>query len=129
MMFEYRREKGVPIDLIAESVTKMYYPFKDDHLHNSLKKDIINALKNYANDKNEITENKFVEVMESIENYSNPDYHVKFLERIFKRYDKNKDGFIDEGEFKHFIDNIFSDDFIQYNTAEIFDRTLIENGI
>ncbi len=44
MKFEYRQDLGIPIDKIAESVTKMYYPFKDDHLHESLKKDIVNAL-------------------------------------------------------------------------------------
>ena len=99
MMFEYRAKNGVKIDKIAESVTKIYYPFKDDHLHKSLKKDIINALKNHANEEGEINEKSFVEVMNSIENYSNPDYHKKFLERIFKRYDKNKDGFLDEQEF------------------------------
>lgn len=43
MMFEYRREKGLPIQKIADAITKMYYPFKDDHLHSSLKKDIMNA--------------------------------------------------------------------------------------
>lgn len=96
MIFEYRQELGIPIEKIADSVTKMYYPFKDDHLHKSLKNDITNALKGYANEYNEITEEKFVEVMKSIENYSNDEYHKKFLERIFKRYDKNKDGCLEE---------------------------------
>jgi Ca2+-binding EF-hand superfamily protein len=96
MMFEYRKELGIPIEKLAESVTKIYYPFKDDHLHNSLKNDIVNALKEYGNEYKDITEEKFVEVMKSIETYSNEDYHFRFLERLFKRYDKNKDGFIDQ---------------------------------
>ena len=124
MIFEYRQELGIPITKIAESVTKLYYPFKDDHLHKSLKTDITNALKNYSNEYNEITEEKFCEVMKSIENYSNEEYHKKFLERIFKRYDKNKDGFLEETEFYLFIQNIFTEDFISYDAGEIFNDLL-----
>lgn len=58
--------------------------------------------------------------MKNIETYSNPGYHKKFLERIFKRYDKNKDGFLDEQEFYCFLENIFSDHFIQYDSKKIY---------
>ncbi len=53
--------------------------------------------------------------MKSIENYTNAKYHKKFLEKIFKRYDKNKDGFLDKAEFITFINQIFSENFINYD--------------
>lgn len=124
MMFEHRRSKGIPIDKIADSVTRIYYPFKDEHLHKSLNRDIINALKNYADDDGEINEHNFVQVMQNIESYSNPDYHKKFIERIFKRYDKNKDGFLDEAEFESFVENIFVENFISFDAKKIFHKTL-----
>ena len=67
--------------------------------------------------------------MKSIENYANNEYHKKFLERIFKRYDKNKDGFLEEEEFTIFIENIFSEKFISYDAKKIFENTLKQHKV
>lgn len=45
--------------------------------------------------------------MKSIEGYANQKYHQKFLDKIFTRYDKDKDGFLDKNGFLTRIQLIF----------------------
>ena len=63
MLFEHRQEYTIHINKIASIVTQIFYPFEDERLHASIKGDIIFTLKNFCNEYNELTEDKFVEAM------------------------------------------------------------------
>ena len=65
MLFEYRQESSLQVHKIANAVATMFYPFEDEKLHDSVRKDIIFTLKQYSNEYNEITEASFVSAMVS----------------------------------------------------------------
>lgn len=52
------------------------------------------AFEPYLDDKNRITENKFCEVMSKIDRYIRHDNYKRFVEKIFKRHDKDKDNLL-----------------------------------
>lgn len=77
-------------------MSTIFYPFEDPPIiRANFKKDILRAFEPYLDDKNRITEAKFCEVMSKIDRYIRHDNYKRFVEKIFKRHDKNKDNILD----------------------------------
>ena len=54
-----------------------------------------------------------------MEKFDIAEHQVKFIEKIFKRYDKDKDGVLSDGEMLEFLKNIFSDKFLAIETEDV----------
>lgn len=90
-------------------VSKIFYPFENPAvIRQNFKSDIIRAFKPFVDTKNRITEEKFCEVMEKIDKYIKKDNYERFVFKIFKRHDKNKDNLLDKEELEILMKN-FSD--------------------
>lgn len=107
MAFEYKQADAIDIKIIAKLVSKIFYPFEDPPvIRENFYKDIINAFKPHADEQERITEDKFCEIMTKIDKFIRKDNYERFVYKIFKRHDSNKDEFLNqEGNF--FLIRIF----------------------
>ena len=108
LLMESGSEFSVPIERITSVLTTFYYPFKDGHLHKGLQNDAESFLKPLANDNGELTEDKFIEAMESISPGETPESDYEdFLHKVFRKYDKDKDNELSEQEAMDLFSKLF----------------------
>lgn len=82
-------------------VSNLFYPFDEKGESKAKFKQLIEeSFKTYCHViKDEITEDKFCEAMDSIDKYMNDETVERFLQKIFRRHDKDKDNLLNkEGE-------------------------------
>ena len=56
---------------------------------------------------------------ESIEKFEIEEYQAKFIGRIFRRYDKDGDGYLSDKELGAFLSNCFSEKFLSLNISDV----------
>ena len=97
LSFEYRQPDGLKIETIASLVSKVFYPFEDpDVLRKNFHGDITKAFEPYADQNGKISEDRFCEVMGKIDKYINKDNYSRFVLKIFKRHDSDKDDLLNK---------------------------------
>ena len=122
LAFEFRQKNGIKLDIIANLVSSIFYPFDDPVFKENFKKDIISAFKDYAEPTNEITEEKFVEVMEKIDKYIRAENYERFVYKIFKRHDKDKDEQLSKQEFFRLMKNFQDPNLTEKDIEDIYNR-------
>lgn len=91
LAFEYRQADAIDIEIIAEMVSTIFYPFENPPIiRANFKRDILKAFEPYLDENKKITEAKFCEVMSKIDRYIRQDNYERFVYKIFKRHDKDK---------------------------------------
>ena len=100
LAFEYRQADAIDIEIIAEMVSTIFYPFENPPIiRANFKRDILKAFEPYLDENKKITEAKFCEVMSKIDRYIRQDNYERFVYKIFKRHDKDKNELLSkEGE-------------------------------
>jgi hypothetical protein len=58
--------------------------------------------------------------MMNIEAYSTDQYYVKYLQRLFKRYDKNKLDYLTEEDFKNLLRNLFDSELMSFSIDALY---------
>jgi hypothetical protein len=92
LAFEYRQAEAIDIEIVADLVSTIFYPFeKPPIIRSNFKNDILKAFEPYLDENKRINEAKFCEVMSKIDRYIRQDNYERFVYKIFKRHDKNKD--------------------------------------
>eukprot|EP01006_Ploeotia_vitrea_P067731 TRINITY_DN98228_c0_g1_i1.p1 TRINITY_DN98228_c0_g1~~TRINITY_DN98228_c0_g1_i1.p1 ORF type:complete len:127 (-),score=2.87 TRINITY_DN98228_c0_g1_i1:212-592(-) len=102
LAFEFRKEEnqGLYISLISEMVSNLFYPNDETGQSRAKFKELIEkAFEDYSTN-GTITEEQFCKAMDSIEQYINNETTERFLQKIFRRHDRNNDGYLDKDEFK-----------------------------
>lgn len=106
LSFEYRQPDGLKIDTIASLVSKVFYPFEEPEvLRKNFNSDITRAFEPYADQHGKINEEKFCEVMNKIDRYINKDNYSRFVLKIFKRHDSDKDDLLNKENFTTLMRN------------------------
>ncbi len=90
--FEYRQnyKQGIEINILSKILSNMYYPndTEEDAVQRGKLKHIIeNAFSFYLTDMKYINEKKFVQAMQSIDEYQNSENNKVFLTKLFRRFD------------------------------------------
>lgn len=90
-------------------VSNLFYPFDEKGESKTKFKQLIeDSFKTYCHViKDEITEEKFCEAMDSIDKYMNDETVERFLQKIFRRHDKDKDNLLNKEGYIHKIKLIF----------------------
>lgn len=91
MMFQYRQDEGLKITILADLVSNLFYPFDNSVYKEHFRMDIMKAFNDFSNKNNEITEENFVKIMDNIDRFMKLEHYERFLYKIFKRHDKDKD--------------------------------------
>lgn len=99
--FEYQQnyQQGIDIQILSKILSNMYYPndSEEDHQQrNKLKYIIESAFSMYLTDFKYITEKKFIQAMESIEEYQSAENNFVFITKLFKRFDIDKDNYLNQ---------------------------------
>ena len=125
LSFEYRQPDGLKIDTIASLVSKVFYPFEDPVvLRDNFYKDIQRAFEPYANAEGKITEDKFVEVMSKIDKYINAENYSRFVMKIFKRHDTDKDDLLNKENFTQLMKNFQDPNLTEKDIQDIYNSML-----
>ena len=78
-------------------MSKVFYPFEDPEiLRKNFHIDIVNAFTPFADSHGKISEERFCEVMSKIDKYINKDNYSRFVLKIFKRHDADKDDLLNK---------------------------------
>ena len=78
-------------------MSKVFYPFEDPEiLRKNFHIDIVNAFTPFADSQGKISEERFCEVMSKIDKYINKDNYSRFVLKIFKRHDADKDDLLNK---------------------------------
>ena len=102
-------------------VSKIFYPFENPPIiRANFKDDILKAFQPYLDDQRRISEKKFCEVMEKIDQYIKKDNYQRFVHKIFKRHDKNKDNLLDKEELETLMGNFGDPNLTQTDIDEIY---------
>ena|SRR3990167_5117145 len=97
LSFEYRQPDGLKVETIAALVSKVFYPFEEPEiLRKNFHIDIVNAFTPFADSHGKISEERFCEVMSKIDKYINKDNYSRFVLKIFKRHDADKDDLLNK---------------------------------
>jgi len=103
LAFEFKQNgtQGIKISIISEMVSNLFYPFDEKgEAKGKFKQLIEDSFKTYCHViKDEITEDKFCEAMDSIDKYMNDETVERFLQKIFRRHDKDKDSLLNKEGF------------------------------
>ena len=120
LAFEFRQKNGIKLSIIADLVSSIFYPFDDQVFKEHFRSDIMAAFKDYAEPTNEITEEKFVEVMEKIDKYIKAENYERFVYKIFKRHDKDKDENLSKEEFFKLMKNFQDPNLTEKDIEDIY---------
>lgn len=96
LAFEFQQQDsmGIKISLISEMVSSLFYPHDENgEAKQNFKQLIETSFRSYCF-KDEISEESFCNAMNSVEKYINDETSDRFLQKIFKRHDSDKDGFL-----------------------------------
>lgn len=63
MLLEFRVEETIPIEILINSIKRIYFPFGDDNIIDGFEKDIELVLLSYTNERGEIDEENFCKAM------------------------------------------------------------------
>lgn len=63
ILFENRLNERIPIKVIIESVTMIFFPKGQDYIIETFQSDMAKFLKPFSNEYEELTETKFIEAM------------------------------------------------------------------
>ncbi|KRX00177.1 hypothetical protein PPERSA_10676 [Pseudocohnilembus persalinus] len=131
LAFEFANEdsQNLKISMISEMVSNLFYP--NDQIgdsRNKFKLLIEKAFEQYSSNNNqEITEDNFCKAMESIEQYVNDETNERFLTKIFRRHDKDKDGFLNLEEFRQLMQNYKDKNVKEEDLNELYQKICLGN--
>lgn len=98
LAFEFQQQDslGIKINLISEMVSSLFYPHDENgEAKQNFKQLIEQSFRSYCF-KDEISEEAFCNAMNSVEKYINDDTTDRFLQKIFRRHDSDKDGYLNK---------------------------------
>jgi Ca2+-binding EF-hand superfamily protein len=124
LAFEFRQKNGIKLSIIADLVSSIFYPFDDTVFKDNFKNDIMGAFKDYAEVNGEISEEKFCEVMEKIDKYIRAENYERFVYKIFKRHDKDKDDNLSKPEFFALMKNFKDPNLTEKDMEDIYMRMI-----
>ncbi|CAD8132115.1 unnamed protein product [Paramecium octaurelia] len=124
LAFEFQQQDslGIKIDLIAEMVSSLFYPNdQNGEAKQNFKNLITQSFKSHCY-KDEINEESFCNAMNSVEKYINEETTDRFLQKIFKRHDSDKDGFLNQQEFVFLMKNYKDSHLTEADMLAIYNR-------
>lgn len=94
--FQQQDQLGIKISLISEMVSSLFYPNdQNGEAKRNFKNLIEQSFKSYCF-KDEISEEAFCNAMNQVEKYINDETTERFLSKIFRRHDSDKDGYLNQ---------------------------------
>lgn len=101
LAFHYHLDDAIPIDLLAEMVSSLYYPVNPEgEAKLKYKKLLVGFMKEYNSQEKTMSEEKFIKFLQEMTKHGNEEYLKKLTDRIFSRYSNREEGVIDELGFK-----------------------------